>query len=419
MKFKALLPLMLAAPLLANAIELNWSGFGTAGYAISDSPDRYQRFISEHGTFNSDSVFGAQLDAKLSPQFGATIQARLAPAADSDARWEPSLAWAFVSWRPLDDFLLRAGKLRVPLMLNTENQNVGATYPFVRLPFEVYSTAPTTDIYGVMFSKSWWRADWEWGVDGYYGKINYYQRLHVRDMPPSGGSATTYDPTRLEGGGLVFSLRTDDDVYRLGLHRIETRRRQGGIISDLTFTALPSPPYRPGEGLYDISTSPQVDVTVSQLFTLGASIALPENFQLTAEYARLRGPDAVNGWDRWAAYAALAKRIGRWTPYGYYAQMQSAGKVLRLYQAVENNRVSIPLPGMTESQHLAADYLIAHDQSTWALGTSYQLTPRSLLKSEWSQTRTGIVSSAIDAPSGGSSAQQRINVFSVSYSFTF
>ena len=99
--------------------------------------------------------------------------------------------------------------------------------------------------------------------------------------------------------------------------------------------------------------------------------------------------------------------------------MQSAGKVLRLYQSVENNRVSIPLPGMAESQHLAADYLIAHDQSTWAVGTAYQLTPRSLLKSEWSQTRTGIVSSFIDAPSGGSSAHQRINVFSLSYSFTF
>ncbi|WP_265944557.1 hypothetical protein [Dechloromonas sp. A34] len=247
----------------------------------------------------------------------------------------------------------------MPLMLNTENQDVGATYPFVRFPVEVYSTAPTTDIWGVMFSKSWWRADWEWGLDGYYGKINYFQRLHVRDMPPQGGSATWYDPTRLEGGGLVLSLRTDEDVYRIGYHRIETRRRQGGIISDLAFTPLPSPPYQPGEGLYDVSSSPQVDATISQLLTQGASVALPEGFQLTAEYARLYSPDAVNGWNRWACYAALAKRIGRWTPYGYYAQMQSAGKVLRRYQAAENNNVSIPAPGIAASQHLAADYLIA------------------------------------------------------------
>jgi len=419
MKLNTLLALLLAVPMAAKAVEFNWSGFGTAGYAISDNANRYQRFITDRGTFNRDSVFGGQLDVKLSPQFGATIQARLAPAADSDSRWEPSLAWAFLSWRPLDDFLLRAGKLRVPLMLNTENQDVGATYPFVRLPVEVYSTAPTTDIWGVMFSKSWWRADWEWGLDGYYGKINYFQRLHVRDMPQQGGGATWYDPTRLEGGGLVLSLRADEDVYRIGYHRIETRRRQGGIISDLAFTPLPSPPYQPGEGLYDVSSSPQVDATVSQLLTLGASVALPEGFQLTAEYARLLSPDAVNGWNRWSAYAALAKRIGRWTPYGYYAQMQSAGNVLRRYQAVENNNVSIPAPGMAASQHLAADYLIAHDQSTWAVGTAYQLTPRSLLKTEWSQTHTGIVSSFIDAPSGGSSANQRIDVFSVSYSFTF
>src|SRR6185369_2047376 len=107
MKFNYWLALVLAVPAAADATEFNWSGFGTAGYAISDNANRYQRFITDRGTFNRDSVFGGQLDVKFNQQFGATIQARLAPAADSDSRWEPSLAWAFLSWRPLDDFLLR------------------------------------------------------------------------------------------------------------------------------------------------------------------------------------------------------------------------------------------------------------------------------------------------------------------------
>ena len=421
MKINTLLALALALPFSASGFEANWSGFGTLGYAVSDQPYKYQRFIDDQGTFKRDSVLGVQMDAKLSPQWGATVQARLAPASDSDKQWEPSLAWAFVSWRPADDLLIRAGKLRLPFMINTENQEVGATYPFARLPVEVYSTAPSSDIVGLMVSKSWWMSTLEWGVDGYYGKINYPQRVHGRDMSPQGMvGGTWFEPIQLQGGGLVFSLRSDDDLYRLGLHRMETRMRHGGrIVTEPAFYPLPSPPYQAGEGLYNQLASPMVDNTVSPLLTFGASIGLPAGFQLSTEYARVRVINANNGWDRWAAYGALSKRIGAWTPYGYYARMKAGGRVLRLYQSIENNRVSLPMPGMNESQRFAADMLIASDQSTWALGSSYQLSPRSLLKAEWSQTKTGVVSSFVDAPSGSSSADQRINVLSLSYSFTF
>ena len=213
MKINTLLALALALPFSASGFEANWSGFGTLGYAVSDQPYKYQRFIDDQGTFKRDSVLGVQMDAKLSPQWGATVQARLAPASDSDKQWEPSLAWAFVSWRPADDLLIRAGKLRLPFMINTENQEVGATYPFARLPVEVYSTAPSSDIVGLMVSKSWWMSTLEWGVDGYYGKINYPQRVHGRDMSPQGMvGGTWFEPIQLQGGGLVFSLRSDDDL---------------------------------------------------------------------------------------------------------------------------------------------------------------------------------------------------------------
>jgi hypothetical protein len=47
------------------------------------------------------------------------------------------------------------------------------------------------------------------------------------------------------------------------------------------------------------------------------------------------------------------------------------------------------------------------------------VTTRSLLKLEWAQTHTGTVSNFIDAPSGGDSEGKRLNVFSLSYSFSF
>lgn len=134
MRFKYLLPLALLLPLTASAVDLTWSGFATLGYAQSDQPYKYQRFIDDQGSFNRDSIFGAQLDLKFNQQWGATLQGKLAPSIKSDSRWDATLSWAFISWRPVDDWLIRAGKLRLPLMLNTENTDVGATFDLARLP---------------------------------------------------------------------------------------------------------------------------------------------------------------------------------------------------------------------------------------------------------------------------------------------
>ncbi len=67
----AMLPLALAAP--AQAVDLAWSGFGTLGYAQSDQPVNYQRFIDEKGTFKRDSVLGAQVDARLNTAAQITV----------------------------------------------------------------------------------------------------------------------------------------------------------------------------------------------------------------------------------------------------------------------------------------------------------------------------------------------------------
>lgn len=425
-QFKSLLPsfrgifamLFLGAPLVAHAIDLDVSGFGTLGYAISDQSFNYQRFVDDAGTLKRDSVLGAQVDLKFNSHWGATVQAKLGMAPDSDAKTDAALSWAFISWRPADDLLIRAGKLRVPFMLNTENQDVGATYAYARLPAEVYATAPTTDIYGVFLSKSWLFDDAEWSLDGYWGRISYFQRFYGREMTSSGsGGGAWFEPTKLQGGGLVLTVRQNEDAYRLGLHRVETQRKSGDILSDLSYAQLPFPP---GSGFYDLSASPQVEKTVSPVLVVGASVGLPKQFRVASEYARVRVTNAVNGWDRWAAYIALSKQMGDWTPYAYYSILRSSTKVLRLYESVENTRVPPPWPAaINVSQRFAADMLMAHDQSTFAAGSAYRLTATQTLKAEWAVTRSGVVSSFIDAPAGGDSANKRVNVFSLSYNFTF
>lgn len=417
---RRLLALALALPALAQAVEFDWSGFATVGYAISDQPYRYQRFIDEGGTFARDSVFGGQLDMRFSPRLSATLQARLAPDTGSDTGWEPTLSWAFVSWRPVDDLMIRAGKLRVPFMLDTENHDVGVTYPYARLPSEVYATTPTSDIYGLMLSLSGWNDLGEWAVDGYYGRIGAHQRVYLRSAAGQPTQRALYNPTRMQGGGVVFSLRRDEDLYRFGLHSIRTERRDGGTITaDFPFTPLPAPPYQPGEGFYDLSRAPQTDSSITRMLTLGAAVELPAAFRLSAEYVRLLTSRAVNGWNRWAAYAAVSRRVGEWTPYLYLARMQSGSQVLKLYDAVTDNHPSLPNPLIDASQRAVADLLLAHDQGTLALGTAYRLGSNTVLKAEWAQTRTWRVSGFVDPPAGKDSADLRINVFSLSWNVTF
>lgn len=101
-----------------------------------------------------------------------------------------------------------------------------------------------------------------------------------------------------------------------------------------------------------------------------------------------------------------------------FAKTRSSGSSLDLYRAIEANAGNFGQP-LSNYQKLNADIVSPYDQWTWAIGTSYRVTTRSLLKAEWAQTRTGVVSSFIDAPSGGDSADKRLNVFSLSYSFSF
>ncbi|KAB2926206.1 MAG: hypothetical protein F9K30_06830 [Dechloromonas sp.] len=72
MRLPCLCALLTTLPSLAAAVDFDWSGFATVGYAISDKPYRYQRVIDEHGTFARDSVLGIQLDARVSSAVGAT-----------------------------------------------------------------------------------------------------------------------------------------------------------------------------------------------------------------------------------------------------------------------------------------------------------------------------------------------------------
>ena len=412
----ALLPLLMATITPAQAVDLTWSGFGTFGYTRSDQSFNYQRFISDDGTLKRDTVVGAQVDARFSQEWSATVQAKAAPSDHSDSQWQASVAWAFLSWRPNDDWLIRAGKIRLPMMLNTENSDVGATYDFARLPLEVYSIAPTTDVIGVSISKTWLGESFDWIAEAYTGEASTYWRYYGRDRTIDRNSpGSWFLPIDMKSSGLVLTARSFEHTFRVGYH--EGQASRPGTKTGAGFVFAPCPQSFGASSCYMLSDG-GVDKLRVPIVTLGASLLLPGDFRLSGEYAKAKVESASRGLSRWGAYVALMKRMGAWTPYISYAKTKSTDEALGLYQQINGNASAVLDPWRSH-QTLTADITTPYDQSTLALGTSFWVTSKSVIKAELSRVRTGIASSFVDAPAGSDSGNRHINVFSLSYSFSF
>lgn len=417
--------LMGSAATPAAAVDFSVSAFGTLGYTRSDQPYTYQRFIDDSGTLWRDSVGGVQVDARLADQFGATVQVKVAPASDSDNHYQGSVSWAFLSYRPTNDWLFRVGKQRIPFYLYSETVDVGVTYDFARLPTEMYSIISSNDFTGLSVSKNWGTENGDLALDGYWGMSIADFRFWLRDnIPPVQSSGPIFEQEDIKGGGLVLSYKQNDDTYRIGVHRAVGKLRSGAPLP----TSFPFVALAPGIGYYQVDDSfpgPGVQTTDSltaTVVTLGAEVGLGSGFRVIGEFARTFLPDIDISVASSRGYAALLKRVDQWTPYVMYASLHSTPRPRNFYSSVNYNTVPEFLPGaalINASQRAGADRVIAWDQYSWALGTSYSFSATSKVKAEYLRAHIGQMSSLVDAPAGGNIRDQNIDVFSLSYSFVF
>ncbi len=409
-----------------DAMEWSLSGFATLGSTRSNQAFTYDRFISDSGTLRRDSVFGLQADAQFGNGIGATIQIKGAPSSIDDSKYQSSVAWAFVSYRPSNDWLIRVGRQRMPLYLHSANFDVGVTHDFARLPTEMYSISPNNEIDGLSFSKSWSHERGETTLDGFWGGTNADVRLWARDnFSPLQAAGATFRRLSVVGGGLALSHRRGDDTFRLAYGSVMVARRDGNPIP-VTFPLVSTP--FPGVGYYQIDNSlpgpgiPGVDRIRIDSFILGADVDVGSGFRLVGEYARILNPTTDLSTQSKRGYASVLRRVEKWTPYVTYAFLKSDSRPLNLYRNVNGNVLPQLIPGaalINASQRIGADQILAFDQHSIAIGTSYALSPTSKLKAELMHVRIGQVSSLVDAPPGGNIRNQGINVLSLSYSVVF
>ena len=410
----------------ALAADFSLSGFGTLGYARSDQAFSYQRFIDNGGTLKRDSVAGLQADVKFSENFGATVQVLGAPASTSDSRYEGTVSWAFLSWRPTNDWLIRAGKQRIPFYLYSQTYNVGVTYDFARLPTEMYSITPSNEITGLSASKNWELENGDLTLDGYWGRSDASVRFWFRDgLPPTQTPGALFRPLGIVGGGLTLSYKRKEDTFRVGLSRATISEKNSSNSYPVTY---PFVTLFPGVGYYQVDSSlpgpgiPAIDHYGYTTFTLGADVNLGSGFRVVSEFARSFVSQTDLSTQSVRGYASVLKRIDKWTPYVTYAFLRSEPGPLNLHENISYNTVPAFVPGSAQinaSQRAGADSILAFDQSAWALGTSYSLSATSVVKAELMHVHIRRFSSMVDGPPGSNIRNQNINVFSMSYNFVF
>lgn len=427
--------LTLAAALAGPAWAVDWtvSGFGTVGLAVSDQPYSYQRYVNEHATLKRDSVAGLQMDVKLGREFSATVQAKLAAPTGRDDGVRAGIAWGFLAWRPTNEWLLRAGKFRVPLYMHSETQDIGTTFDTATLPVEVYSQSPTTDFTGLSASRSWSTSDGEVVADVYWGRARTQTRSYGRfDLSSAFGdllpSPPVFLPMKASVQGFALTLRQKENVFRAALMHARLESLSPLLFVDrypfVEISGLQGVGYYDtldGVGLGRVPVQKNIDVPVVML---GADIGGPLGTRIAAEFGR-RIVKRTLGYDSKGAYVSVRRRWGSWTPYLTLARLRSTDGDLAEFAAVDTQRVSAELVGAALAEQIGllqqagADGITVFDQTSVALGTSLRLTSTSMLKAEWQRVRVGRYSALIDPPPGVTIQHQRINLFSLSYSVVF
>lgn len=419
-------------PAASAGPELSWSAFGTLGLTRGDQPWRYQRFIRDAVDARRDSVLGGQLDLQLNDEWSATVQARLAPAEDRDHGWALVPSWAFVAWRPGNDWLVRAGKMRVPFFLRSEQLDVGQTYDEARLPTEVYTLAPTSDFAGLNVSRSVSLDEGELSIDAYVGNTRTDKRSWARgpipspvpgapDLAPAGAQ---FRNANVDLSGLVLTWRDPERTVRLGAHRLDIGLTGGAVMPVRPVWAALGPglgywqtsPLLPGPGVATLRKPTE------WMFSAGIDQRLPQGWRTQLELARIRQGGTVMALDAWVGAATLSRSWGPFTPYLGWSAARSTPDSLRVVRDLESTTVPAAVPGaalLNASMRYAADSVLVYDQHSLALGSSWALGPTTKLKLEWMQTRARL-STLIDVPAGEPLERpRRVNVLSLSYSFVY
>lgn len=128
----------------------SFNAFGTLGVSNFGGEENIQYGaqgqIQDKWTTEQDSKLGGQFSYGITDELGFTAQAIIKAEQDS---YKANMEWLYLSYKMQDNWQVRAGRLRTPIYMLSETLDVGYTYPWIRLPDEVYAQVKLSNYEGI------------------------------------------------------------------------------------------------------------------------------------------------------------------------------------------------------------------------------------------------------------------------------
>jgi hypothetical protein len=352
---KAAMPLALALCAgSAGAATFDFSGFGTAGFTISDTDEA--EFVrgsqptgaDSDGDVGVDSIAGVQATAQFTDKLSGTTQVLLRRLYEEG--FELDVPLAFVKAQVTDDFAARVGRLPLPAFLVSDFRHVGYANTWIRPPNEVYGQVPIDNVDGldVLYSRSLGSVDFS--GQAFFGRSDVdlgTTGVKVRDFWGVNASAT-FGPLTLRAG------RTQSE---LTLNIAQANSLIAGL-RQAGFTALAN------------ELSP---VARKSVFTGYGALLDWNNLIVQVEETE----SEVGGFpaDTSARYALVGYRVNKFTPFAMYAEKE-----------VDSARTStvVPQVGPLIPLALGVNALIAGtEQNTVSAGVRWDAADSVAVKFQW------------------------------------
>ncbi len=348
--------------------DISIAGYGTVGALYHDQQgieyrrDGWQERGAQAGEidFTTDSRFGLQLNAKLSPAWEAVIQQETA--FYRDGKLKPELNLGLLKFSPNDDFALRVGRLSADIYMTADTRGVGYSSMMIRPPLEVF---------GIIFAQRFDGADAVYGMD-----LGDDQRLEgkvyggwLRGKPVSDDrSHFNLDGSSALGGHLQYSHAGLD--VRVGAARVQFAHESPAAPLQGALRQIGTP-----EALRSAEALSYKDRSVD-FYTFGILYSIDSlQSQLLYSHSRTSQP-GIDVPD--VAMLSIGNRFGSVTPYvGYSAAWNDRA----------NLQTGLPDAASPQVAQLNAVLDIATDsardrQYSIAAGVRYDFMPRLALKGQ-------------------------------------
>jgi opacity protein-like surface antigen len=385
-------------------------GYGSIGGAYQNNSNILYRnsLNTDNGSkgnfsFETDSKFGLQMDAKPVDKLTITIQGLASQNNANDKLL--SLEWANVKYQFNDNIDIRVGKMQLPAFMYSDVFNLSYAYDWVRLP-DMYSTVPFHSYNGIEFNYARDYENFSVDLKLLYGKGNDNIKTKEFDSVDISDSKLTVD----ELYGAIFGVSVEDLKLRFAYTKFDftlKNSQMDSILTQFNSFGIPIITDRINRYIIDHTSTSYIEFGLSYNF---------ENVYIVGEYTILNSDSFKSDMNSW--YISTGYHLKQWTPFVTFSKTTSKSN----YKNIDIPIGSSPLVigAITEANTVFTQFSNSSriDQKSTSIGVRYDFMDNVALKLQYDYVQEKRDSLSVFMHYN-SEPQTDLHVFSATINFVF